>query len=140
MKKSFVIFFILLFIVSCEKESHPDLRSIHDANKNDLLALRSPAPKIDVCHYDPKSNSWTIININENAWSAHANHGDIRLDDQDNDGYVPNNNCNFGIMGDCDDLNANLNPGSSEICFNGLDDDCNGLVDEMDLSCPRDTI
>jgi hypothetical protein len=31
--------------------------------------------------------------------------------------------------GDCDDTNANVHPGAHEVC-NGLDDDCNGQVDE----------
>ena len=31
--------------------------------------------------------------------------------------------------GDCDDSNAAINPGQSDIC-NGLDDDCDGDVDE----------
>ncbi len=43
--------------------------------------------------------------------------------DQDGDGYTPN-------QGDCNDANPNVHPGTPEVCGNGLDDNCNGLVDE----------
>lgn len=50
--------------------------------------------------------------------------------DVDGDGYIDSACCNDGRCGrDCDDLRRETNPMSQEIC-NGLDDDCNGDVDE----------
>jgi hypothetical protein len=34
------------------------------------------------------------------------------------------------LGGDCNDANASVYPGGSEICANGIDDDCDGFVDE----------
>jgi hypothetical protein len=36
---------------------------------------------------------------------------------------------------DCDDTNAAVYPGAQEVCDNGIDDDCNGLVDQDDPAC-----
>ena len=34
------------------------------------------------------------------------------------------------LFGDCNDVNASVNPGAVEVCGNGLDDNCNGAIDE----------
>lgn len=41
-----------------------------------IPAIAGPAPKVDVCHYDADSGTYHVINISENAFEAHVNHGD----------------------------------------------------------------
>jgi hypothetical protein len=49
--------------------------------------------------------------------------------DMDQDGYTV-------AQGDCDDRNPDVHPGAAEICGDGIDNDCNGLVDD---GCSADT-
>lgn len=53
--------------------------------------------------------------------------------DADGDGYaVEGGGC--GPV-DCNDANASVNPGASEVCANGIDDDCDGLTDDEEPAC-----
>ncbi len=51
--------------------------------------------------------------------------------DQDLDGYGSpgSSSCPGGVSTDCDDSNTSVHPGAAELC-NGVDDDCDALVDE----------
>ncbi|MBX3181854.1 MAG: hypothetical protein KIT72_11670 [Polyangiaceae bacterium] len=53
------------------------------------------------------------------------------LRDDDGDGY-PAASCGGT---DCNDLNPNTNPGQLENCFDGDDNDCNGVTDCFDPAC-----
>ncbi|MDX2093728.1 MAG: MopE-related protein [Kofleriaceae bacterium] len=48
--------------------------------------------------------------------------------DGDSDGYTPD-------QGDCDDANAAINPGVSETCTDGVDNNCDGNLDSADYAC-----
>ena len=50
--------------------------------------------------------------------SSGINYTDV---DNDNDSYSEED-------GDCNDANANINPGAEEICGDSIDQDCNGRI------------
>jgi hypothetical protein len=64
--------------------------------------------------------------------------------DKDGDGFCPGEPGSSQPGGDCDDNNPAVHPKAVEVCGNGLDDDCNGDVDEgcapcaEASECPRD--
>lgn len=115
----------LIVFISCETEPF-----INDSAVEKIDNSQRNAPKVDVCHYDKSEDTWKILNISSNALNAHLRHGDIQLIDADQDGYVEQmNDCVPG--GDCNDMDPEINPGMIEICGNGIDDNCNGLIDEQ---------
>lgn len=51
--------------------------------------------------------------------------------DADSDGFT--------VSVDCNDTNASIHPGAPEVC-NGLDDDCDGRIDELDRCNDDDSV
>ena len=132
MRKLLFPLLVILLFTTCKKEIAGENESKKPVGLSHVAAKGSVS-KIDICHYDVVKGTHKIININLSAWTDHQAHGDARLDDQDGDGYLPDNACGIGIQGDCNDNNAAINPGASEICGNSLDDNCNGMSDDV---CP----
>jgi hypothetical protein len=103
----------------------------------------TPSEAVDI-EVDP-SQAWTLTGNVRFTWvSANgyppketrimfsATGQNIPCIDEDEDGYfVEGVGC---APVDCDDANADVNPGAAEIC-NGIDDNCDGLVDEGCSSC-----
>ncbi len=50
--------------------------------------------------------------------------------DQDGDGFTE-------LTNDCDDTNPNVHPDAVEICWNDIDDNCNGQLDEVGATSGR---
>ncbi len=120
----------LFFLTACEKEHA--LEELASSETHDLNNATTRSPDlIAICHYDEDNDTYHIISVNENAVSAFQAQGDAV--DMDGDGYfdIPNA-CS---PTDCDDTNAAVNPGATEICNNTIDDDCDGNVDEADSDC-----
>lgn len=41
----------------------------------------------------------------------------------------------ISLSGDCNDHNNSIYPGATEVCYDGVDNDCDGLIDESDSDC-----
>lgn len=119
-----VLCVFLLLYTSCSKEELLQEPQVLDLETENFT--KAPAPNISVCHYAKSDNSWESLEVNKNALAGHLNHGDAV--DMDGDGYF--NKDNGCTETDCDDTNAAVNPGTEEICDNGIDDNCDGQVDE----------
>lgn len=86
-------------------------------NKGDDIDIKSDGGG-DTNGFDPAAGD---------AWELEANPDSLTIDpekDNDGDGYV--------FKDDCNDGNPEVNPGAYEVPGDGVDNDCNGKVDEVD--------
>lgn len=126
MKKCILFLLAILFLVACEKEDLNDSLSEKEAFNFNAVNFKTHAQSIDVCHFDAINDTWKVIKISENALKAHVDHGDAV--DMDEDGYFNTENGCSEV--DCDDDDPQVYPGANEICGDGIDNNCDGQVDE----------
>ncbi|MBL0316440.1 MAG: hypothetical protein IPP69_11925 [Flavobacteriales bacterium] len=83
-----------------------------------------------VCSYDDFCclTEWDDICAGEAASDPNCSYCLCGCYDNDMDGYT---NCD----GDCNDFDDTVYPGAEDICFNGIDEDCNFVVDDTPGSC-----
>jgi hypothetical protein len=73
----------------------------------------------------------TVISISSQLIVLNASN--VTCLDDDSDGF--NFTSRFCGLNDCDDNNSDINPGVAENCGDGVDNNCNGLVDSGDSAC-----
>ncbi len=84
MKKYLILLLTLFALGSCEQDD-----TIIDATADKKL------PKVDVCHYDAKTDTWKTLNINGNALKAHLRHGDFEGSCEETKTDVPDDNFEY---------------------------------------------
>lgn len=139
----FALILVTVVIWTCQRE--PDILPLEEQYRAAESILND---SIRICHQPPGNipfRGTKIMYVKEKILTQHLKHGDVRLDDQDKDGYYPDNACGIGPMGDCNDLDASIHPGAFDICGDGIDQNCDGQ-DAQCITCAclsfdvRDTI
>jgi uncharacterized protein (TIGR02145 family) len=133
MKKLLLPLLTLLLLISCKKDaSNISLTNGNDAalndSKNSDANLSINLNTITICH--KSGSTFTLLSINPLQLIFHLAHGDV-VPDADFDGYTKPNPLGLGSQNDCDDTNSAIHPGADEMIDNGIDDNCNGQVDEI---------
>ncbi|MCO4762446.1 MAG: putative metal-binding motif-containing protein [Myxococcales bacterium] len=110
------------------------------------FAGNGKAKKVDICHPAGKSGKVLTLNVASASVPAHLAHGDWLPEtfyyDNDGDGYGDPTDTVVACLqpkgtsvngDDCNDDNAKVNPGATEVPYDGVDNDCNAKTPDDDL-------
>jgi len=113
-------------------EDHPACDECHDCDHDGHNAVAHGGGDCNDSNSDVYPGAAEICDGLDNDCDGLVDEGDVcACTDCDGDGH--NSVAHGG--GDCNDANASIFPGAAEIC-DGLDNDCDGLVDEGDVCGP----
>ncbi len=98
---------------------------------------------VSLCYGTNTPTGYSTVGGDCNDADAAINPATVWYKDADGDGYSNGTTLTqcaqptsyklasaLTTSGDCNDGNAAINPGAVEVCRNGIDDNCNGVVDE----------
>jgi hypothetical protein len=106
------------------------IQVFEENNGQNLVITQIERTDATTAPFSPTMNNTVVISVSANqTW----------YQDTDGDGYGKTDvtlvNCTQPVgyvllSGDCNDNNPAVNPGATEVCWNGIDDDCDGLQSE----------
>lgn len=138
-KKTLIIMFALLIAL-------PLVASVSDAKTsylNEVNATCGTNYGCGLCHIDPKGGGPLTSGGSNYANAGHdacyfcpATCNNPVCTDGDRDNYFAESNCGTSV--DCNDASAAINPGATEVCNDGVDNDCDGKIDCADNECSTD--
>jgi Leucine-rich repeat (LRR) protein len=106
---------------------------IYEENQTETELNAKPpiGNKVDVCRFNERKGTYSVVSILSKFVPDKLLPGDVIID-ADGDGYAAYNECGVLIGNgiDCNDNDPAINPGAVEICGDGIDNDCNGEIDE----------
>ncbi|MFK7817036.1 MAG: putative metal-binding motif-containing protein [Gammaproteobacteria bacterium] len=107
-------------------------------NIDDCVVCHNPSgpdnDRTSVMNLDPKPRFSTAV-----CMAVIAEKNPAVCTDNDGDGYYIETDCPMRLGGpiDCNDNNAAVFPGATEICTDGIDNNCDSLIDTQDTAnCP----
>jgi YVTN family beta-propeller protein len=83
---------------------------------------------------NPFMPSQTVSQIPDLVYKASSITCTPTCTDGDIDGYYLQSGCGTGAV-DCNDGDNGINPGRQEVCTDGIDNNCDGLIDAQDAGC-----
>ncbi len=95
-----------------------------------LLWVVSVCTWLAACSDDTVSQRSNNTNTNNRSTN-----NQVECVDEDGDGLSPDLRCEGGW--DCDDTNPDIGAGAEDVCFDAVDNDCDGDVDEDCPECPE---
>ena len=126
------LFVLLIGFALLMQNCNEDDVTIFEENQTETELNAKPV-KVTVCRQNLKKGTYSEVTVIEKRLQP----GDVVID-ADGDGYAAANECNMLNGLDCDDTNAAINPGALEICGDGIDNNCDGVIDEGCTYVPDD--
>lgn len=132
MKKGFILAILVLVALGLSLGLSAHDGEAKNAYLNDVNGTCGSSYGCGLCHIDPKGGGPLTADGEAYVASGYDNCSFCPTVcgtpvDSDGDGY--------DSTADCNDNDASINPGATEICDDATDNDCNGLIDLEDPAC-----